>query len=78
MRSKSRGENQKGVSDIFGEMDIYIYIYIYTHQMKALNELFLPAKVLSIHECKNLYYKQLKSVHKVRSNYGKIVVLALL
>ncbi len=74
MRSKSRGENQKGVSDIFGEMDIYIYI----HQMKALNELFLPAKVLSIHEWKKLYYKQLKSVHKVRSNYGKIVVLALL
>ncbi len=24
----SRGENQKGVSDIFGEMEIYIYIYI--------------------------------------------------
>ncbi len=39
----SRVENQKGVSDIFGEMEIYIYI----HQMKALNELFLLAKVLS-------------------------------
>ncbi len=24
----SRGENQNCVSDIFGEMDIYIYIYI--------------------------------------------------
>ncbi len=33
-----RGENQKGVSDIFGEMEIYIYIYIYIYQMKALNE----------------------------------------
>ncbi len=28
-----------------------------------------------IHECTNLYYKQLKSVHKVRSNYGNIFVL---
>ncbi len=37
----SRGENQKGVSHIFGEMEIYI------HQMNALNELFLLAKVLS-------------------------------
>ncbi len=37
----SRGENQKGVSDIFGEMERYIY------QMKALNELFLLAQVLS-------------------------------
>ncbi len=37
----SRGENQKGISDIFGEMEIYIY------QMKALNELFLLAKELS-------------------------------
>ncbi len=37
----SRAENQKGVSDIFGEMEIYIYL------MKALNELFLLAKVLS-------------------------------
>ncbi len=36
----SRGEDQKGVSDIFGEMDIYIY------QMKALDKLFLQAKVL--------------------------------
>ncbi len=35
-------ENQ-GVSDIFGEMEIYIYI----HQMKALNELFLLAQLLS-------------------------------
>ncbi len=33
--STSRGENQKGVSHIFGEMEIYI------------NELFLLAKVLS-------------------------------
>ncbi len=35
----SRGENPKGVSDIFGEMEIY---------MKALNELFL-AKVAYCH-----------------------------
>ncbi len=27
-----------------------------------------------IHECTNFYYKQLKSVHKVRSNYGTIFV----
>ncbi len=38
----SRGENQKGISDIFGEMERYIY------QMKALNELFL-AKVTYCH-----------------------------
>ncbi len=38
-----RGENQKGISDIFGEMQIYIYIY----QMKALNELILLTNVLS-------------------------------
>ncbi len=66
--SLSRGENQKGVSDIFGEMEIYI------HQMKALS----TGKSTVIHECANLYYKQLKSVHKVRSNYGKILVFALL
>ncbi len=35
----SRGKKKKGVSDILG--DIYVY------QMKALNELFLLAKVLS-------------------------------
>ncbi len=38
---QNMGENQKGVSDIFGEMEMYIY------QMKALNDLFLLAKVLS-------------------------------
>ncbi len=31
----SRHENQKGVSDIFGEMDGYIYIYIYNQQNKT-------------------------------------------
>ncbi len=43
LKNITRGENQNhwGVSDIFGEMEIYIY------QMKALNELFLLAKVLS-------------------------------
>ncbi len=44
----SRGENQKGVSDIFGEMEIYIYIYyIYIYTNESSNELFLLAKVLS-------------------------------
>ncbi len=63
-----RGENQKGISDIFGEMQISIY------QMKAHS----TDKCTVIHVCTNLYYKQLKSVHKVPSNYGTIVVLALL
>ncbi len=45
----SRGENQKGVSDIFGEMAIYIYIYI----IKALStgKLLLgsPVKLVKCH-----------------------------
>ncbi len=45
--------------------------------MKALNELFLlsTGKSTFIHECTNFYYKQLKSVHKVKSNYSKTVKL---
>ncbi len=42
-----RGENQKGVSDIFGEMEIYT-------SNESSNELFLLAKVLSsmgVHIC---------------------------
>ncbi len=68
----SRHEKQKGVSDIFGEMDIYsiyIYIYIYIYKMKALNELFLLAKVLSSMSVQFFYYKQLKSVNKVKQKF---------
>ncbi len=62
----SRGEDQKGVSDIFGEMDIYIYIYIYIKWKLLIS--FSTGKSTVIHESAILYYKQMKSVHKVRSN----------
>ncbi len=35
-------------------------------------------KSIVIHECTTLYYKQLKSVHNIRSNYGTFFVFALL
>ncbi len=48
----SRGENQKGVSDMFGQMEIYV-------SNEALRELFLLEKVLiCIHKCTDIYYKQ--------------------
>ncbi len=63
---------QKGVSYMFGEMEIYIY------QIKAFNEHFLLAKVMKSLSVQISYYKQLKLVHKLWSNYGTIFVLALL
>ncbi len=49
----TRGENQKGISDISVSS-------------------FYTGKSTVIHKCTHLYNTQLKSVHKVRSNYGNI------
>jgi len=47
----SRGENQKGVSDMFGEMEIYVSNESSSWALSA-------GKSNVIHKCTDIYYKQ--------------------